>query len=298
VRKAWILFLLVVFMAAVTGLTACAENDDGAPPAADDGPAPVDASAVSLDDFEGLEGTIDIAGGTAHIPVMEAVAQDIMEAHPDIVITVAGGGSGVGAQQVGEGLVDIGNTGRELKAEELETYPDLQSFPFAIDGVAVVVHPDNPATELDFEQLKAIFAGEITNWSEVGGEDTAINLYSRDEASGTREVFWTKAIDEGEIASSANIVSSNGAMKTAVADDAAAIGYMGIGGVDESVAALTVEGMVPSQESALAGEYTITRQLYMNTNGAPEGLVKLFVDFVTGENGKPYVEEAGYIPLD
>jgi len=146
--------------------------------------------------FQGLEGNLDIAGGTAHIPVMKDAAEAIMKANPKIRITVAGGGSGVGVQKVGEGLVGIGNTGRSLSKEEVEKY-GLKSFPFAIDGVAVAVHPQNPVGDLTPEQAQAIFAGSITNWKELGGPDAAINLYTRDEASGTREVFWEKLLKRG-----------------------------------------------------------------------------------------------------
>ena len=110
------------------------------------------AVAAPLDVFKGQKGEVDIAGGTAHIPVMQEAAKRIMTLNPDIRITVAGGGSGVGVKQVGEGLVEIGNTGRPLKAEEVEKY-GLKTFPFAIDGVAVVVHPSNAVAELTFAQV-------------------------------------------------------------------------------------------------------------------------------------------------
>ena len=127
---------------------------------------------------------------------MKDAAEQIMAANPKIRITVAGGGSGVGVQKVGEGLVSIGNTGRALSQEEIEKY-GLKSFPFAIDGVAVAVHPKNPVSDLSPEKVQAIYAGKITNWKEVGGPDATINLYTRDEASGIREVFWEKLLKKG-----------------------------------------------------------------------------------------------------
>ena len=114
------------------------------------------ALAEPLDEFKGLSGTLDIAGGTAHIPVMKKAAQNIMSAYPDIRISVAGGGTGVGVKQVGEGLAAIGNTGRPLKDEEISKY-GLVTFPFAIDGVAVAVHPDNPVKSLSGEQIMDIY---------------------------------------------------------------------------------------------------------------------------------------------
>ena len=254
------------------------------------------AVAAPLDAFKGQKGEVDIAGGTAHIPVMQEAAKRIMTLNPDIRITVAGGGSGVGVKQVGEGLVEIGNTGRPLKAEEVEKY-GLKTFPFAIDGVAVVVHPSNAVAELTFAQVADIYAGKITNWKEVGGADAKINLYVREDGSGTREVFTDKAIKGGEVAASANVVNSNGAMKTAVAKDKNAIGYVGIGHIDESVKAPKLEGMTATQENAANGSYTVVRDLFMNTKGDPQGLTALFIDYIYSPEGAEIVADCGYIPI-
>lgn len=254
------------------------------------------AVAAPLDAFKGQKGKVDIAGGTAHIPVMQEAAKRIMTANPDIRITVAGGGSGVGVKQAGEGLVEIGNTGRPLKGEEVEKY-GLKSFPFAIDGVAVVVHPSNAVDELTFAQVADIYAGKITNWKEVGGADAKINLYVREDGSGTREVFTDKAIKGGEVAASANVVNSNGAMKTAVAKDANAIGYVGIGHIDESVKAPKLEGMTATQDNAANGSYTVVRDLFMNTKGDPQGLTALFIDYIYSPEGAEIIADCGYIPI-
>ena len=253
--------------------------------------------AAGLDAFAGLSGTLDIAGGTAHIPVMKEAAKRIMEANPDIRITVAGGGSGVGVQKAGEGLVQIGNTGRALKEGEIEKY-GLVSWPFAIDGVAAVVNPANPVSALSKEQLSKIYSGEIANWKEAGGSDAPISLYMREDGSGTRETFETLAIDEIEISAKSNVVSSNGAMKTAVAQDENAIGYVGIGHLDDSIKAVVLDGMTPSQENAKNGSYKITRLLYMNTKGRPEGLTKAFIDYIYSPEGREITAKAGYIPTD
>ena len=154
----------------------------------------------ALDAFEGQPGTLKIAGGTAHIPVMKEAAKRIMTRYKDIVITVAGGGSGVGIKQVGEGLVDIGNSGRKPKPEEIERY-NLKMYKWAVDGVGVVVNPSNPVKSLTKDQLKEIFSGNIDNWAGLGGADHSITVYTRDESSGTREVFWNKALDKGTICS-------------------------------------------------------------------------------------------------
>ena len=255
------------------------------------------AVAAPLDSFKGQKGTLDIAGGTAHIPVMKKAAQAIMSANGDIRITVAGGGSGVGVQKVGEGLVQIGNTGRALKESEVAKY-GLETFPFAIDGVAVAVNPANKVTSLTKAQVKDVFAGKITNWKELGGKDAPISLYVREDGSGTRETFEERALDKGTSVQSANVVNSNGAMKTAIAQDPNAIGYVGIGHLDSSIRGVTVDGMVPSQENAANGTYKITRLLYMNTKGKPQGLTALFIDYIYSEDGKGFISSSGYIPLD
>ena len=254
------------------------------------------AFAAPLDVFKGQKGGLDIAGGTAHIPVMREAAKRIMSLNSEIRITVAGGGSGVGVKQVGEGLVAIGNTGRPLKKDEIEKY-GLVSFPFAIDGVAVVVNPLNKIKELTSTQVADIYAGKIKDWKEIGGTPGAINVYGREDGSGTREVFTEKAINKGDISPSVNVVNSNGAMKTAVAKDSRAIGYVGIGHIDQSVKAPLFDGMKATQENAANGTYKVVRDLFMNTKGEPEGLTKLFIDYIYSPEGSEIIKDSGYIPL-
>jgi phosphate transport system substrate-binding protein len=254
------------------------------------------AGSSSLSAFDSLSGSLSIAGGTAHIPVMKEAAKRIMTHNPDISITVAGGGSGVGVQKVGEGLVDIGNTGRPISAQEKEKY-GLLSFAFAIDGVGLAVHPDNPIRDLTSEQVQAVFAGEITSWKDLDGPDRAINLYTRDEASGTRKVFWKKALGKGNIAVKANVVPSNGAMKVAISRDKAAIGYLSIGHMDDSIARVAIDGVLPTQENAVEGSYTVLRKLYMNTKGEPSPLAQAFIDYVQTPEGGEIVSKSGFIPL-
>ena len=254
------------------------------------------ASASPLDPFKGMKGSLDIAGGTAHIPVMKQAAQNIMTFNPDIRITVAGGGSGVGVQQVGEGIAHIGNTGRPLKPEEMEKY-GLVTHPFAIDGVAVAVHPSNPVKALTSAQVADIYSGKITDWTEVGGTPGAINVFGREDGSGTRDNFTEKVLGKQTIASSVNVVSSNGAMKTALSRDVRGIGYVGIGYLDDSVAGVTLDGVEPTQENAAKGTYSVVRYLYMNTKGQPEGLTAAFIDYIYSPEGQKIIEEDGYIPL-
>mgnify|MGYP001821919814 FL=1 len=212
----------------------------------------------ALQAFEGQKGTIKIAGGTAHIPVMKEAAKRIMTHYKDIDITVAGGGSGLGIKQVGEGLVDIGNSGRKPKPEEIEKYK-LKVFKWAIDGVGGVVNPANKVQSLTKDQLKDIFSGKIDNWLVLGGVKHAITVYTRDEASGTRAVFWKKALDKEKISTKALFVPSNGAMKTAVANDPYAIGYVSVGHMDETVAPVALDGVAPTLDTVKSGQYKIAR---------------------------------------
>jgi len=254
------------------------------------------AVADGLDSFAGEKGVVRISGGTAHIPVMKEAAERIMEFNHEISITVAGGGSGVGIKQVGEGLVDIGNSGRAPKEAEIEKY-GLRMFKWAIDGVAVVVHPDNPVKAFTYAQLADVFSGKIKNWQELGGPDKGVNVYTRDESSGTREVFWKKGLNKGEITTKANFVVSNGAMKTAVSQDPYAIGYVSVGHIDESVAPAALEGVIPTLETVKSGEYAVARGLYSNTKGEPSGLTKKFIDYLLSDEGARIADGKGFIPV-
>ena len=250
----------------------------------------------ALQAFEGQEGTIKIAGGTAHIPVMKEAAKRIMTRYKDIVINVAGGGSGLGIKQVGEGLVDIGNSGRKPKPEEIEKYK-LKMFKWAIDGVGVVVNPTNKVQSLTKDQLKDIFSGKIDNWLALGGVEHSITVYTRDEASGTRAVFWKKALDKEDISAKALFVPSNGAMKTAVANDPYAIGYVSVGHMDETVTPVALDGVTPSLDTVKSGQYKVARGLYSNTKGDPTSLTRLFINYLFSPEGQKIAIEKGFIPV-
>jgi phosphate transport system substrate-binding protein len=219
-----------------------------------------------------------------------------MTMNPEIQISIAGGGSGAGIKQAGEGLVDIGNSGRKPSDQEISQY-GLRLFQWAIDGVSIIVNPGNKVGALTPEQVKDIYAGKITNWKEVGGIDKRINLYTRDDASGTREVFWKTALKEGQIAANANIIASQGAMKAAVSQDPFGIGYISAGFIDESVAAVAFDGVMPSRQTVKEGKYAIARGLYSSTKGEPTGLTRKFLDYLLTAEGQQIVAEQGFIPV-
>jgi len=254
------------------------------------------AIAGDLDGFSGEKGTVKIAGGTAHIPVMKIAAKEIMTSNPDIRITIAGGGSGVGIKQVGEGMIDIGNAGRKATEQEIESY-GLHMEKWAIDGVGVVVNPKNSVKALSSQQLQDVFAGKIGNWKELGGEDRSITLYDRDVASGTRAVFWKKALKKGEVSNRANVVVSNGAMKTSIAGDPYGIGYVSVGHIDSTIVPVALNGVVPTLENVKNGSYTVARGLYSMTKGEPAGLAKLVLDYLLSPSGQKIVMDKGFISV-
>ncbi len=254
-------------------------------------------SAAGLDAFKNEKGTLRISGGTAHVPVMKEAAKRIMAFNPDIQITIAGGGSGAGIKQVGEGLVNIGNSGRKATDSEVDKY-GLSMYRWAIDGVTAVVHPDNPASKLSSKALQDVYAGRIDNWKALGGDDRPINIYTRDKSSGTREVFWKKALNKGEISNRAQFVASNGAMKSAVTSDPYAIGYISVGYVDTSVSPVVLDNVTPTLETVQTGEYKVARGLYSNTKGECSGLAKKFIDYLLSPEGQKIAVEKGFIPVN
>ena len=251
--------------------------------------------------LEGERQTIIIRGSTTVLPIAQRAAEAYMEKHPDVDIRVSGGGSSVGVQSVGEGIADIGMASRELKDEEKSRYPDLKPVVIAKDGIAIIVHPDNPVTSLTLEQIRGIYNGTYTNWKEVGGPDEEIVVVNRDSASGTREFFWKHVMHKEDFVATALEKNSNGAVKQTVSQTPNAIGYVGLGYLDGSVKALKIkkdgEEIEPTVENVLNGKYPIARSLYMITNGEPEGLVKDFIDFVLSEEGQKIVEEEGFVPI-
>lgn len=253
------------------------------------------AQAGDLELFKGLSGTLNIAGGTAHIDAEKEAIKSIMQAYPSISITIAGGGSGVGIKQLSEGLIDMANSGRAPKPEEVER-ANLKSFVFAIDGIGVVVHPKSPLKNLTTAQIIDVFSGKIKTFKELGVDGKEINLYVREASSGTREVFSEKAIRKGDIASSAKVVASNAAMKTAISSDVNGIGFISLGVADESVKLLCIDEHCPSVESVLNGSYPVSRGLYIITKGEPNALAKAFIAYMKSTDGIAISKKHGFLP--
>ncbi|WP_141051092.1 phosphate ABC transporter substrate-binding protein [Aliarcobacter cryaerophilus] len=248
-----------------------------------------------LDLFKGLKGILNIAGGTAHIASEKEAMKNIMEAYPEITMTIAGGGTGVGIKQVTEGLVDIANAGRAPKKDEIER-GDLKSFVFAMDGIAVIVNNNSDIKNLSTEQLIDIFTGKVKSFKDLGLKGGKINLYVRDASSGTMEVFTNEGIKNAQISQDAKVVASNAAMKTAVLSDKNGIGFISFGTVDNSVKAICIDNRCPSNETILNGEYHISRGLYMVTKGEPKPLAKAFIDYMKSNSGAEITSKLGLIP--
>lgn len=167
----------------------------------------------------------------------------------------------------------------------------------ARDAIAVVVNPVNGVNELTLEQIKSIYTGEFSNWSQVGGTNQEIVVISRDSASGTFEAFNELALEKERVRPDALLQASNAAVATSVANTPGAIGYIGLGYVTSKVKSIKINGVAPSKDTVNSDTYPLARPLFMYTNGEPAGEVKQFINFVMSEEGQKLVEENGYISV-
>ncbi len=236
-----------------------------------------------------LSGTITTGGSTTVQPLSETLSGAFMQIFPEVEVTVTGGGSSVGVTSASNGTLDIGAASRELKASEEGL--GLVVSVLAYDGIAVVVNAAQTVTGLSTEQIKQIFAGEITNWNEIGGANDDIVVVSREEGSGTRAAFEELVMGETLITDTAILQSSTGALKTTVAGNKKAIGYISMGYLDSSVNALDIDGVAGTEENAKNGSYPIVRPLLYVTKGEPAGIVKKYIDFCRGIAGQAIVAE-------
>jgi phosphate transport system substrate-binding protein len=247
------------------------------------------------------ENNIVAKGSTTVLPISQACAEVFMDQNMDIDISVQGGGSGVGIASIVDGTCDIGNASRPIKEKEIVTAEEKGVNVFANivarDAIAVVLNPVNDIDGLTLEQIKAIYTGEFSNWSQVDGSDQEIVVISRDSASGTFEAFNELALDKEKVRPDALLQASNAAVATSVANTPGAIGYVGLGYVTAKIKAIEVNGIIPSKETVNSDTYPLARPLFMYTNGEPTGAVKEFIDFVMSEEGQKLVEENGYISV-
>jgi phosphate transport system substrate-binding protein len=217
-------------------------------------------------------------------------------------ISISGGGSGNGIKAIIDGTTDIGNASRFIKDKEVKLAVEKGAYPvpFAVgyDCIIPVVHPSNSVSDISLEQLKAIYEGKVTNWRELDGPDKKIVVISRDTSSGTYEVWGKKVLQGARVSPKALLQASNGAVVQAVSNNPNAMGYIGLGYLDDSVKMLTVGGVEGSKETTLNGTFPISRPLFMFTRGWPKGDTSDFINYlVHPEKGQKLVEQVGYVPL-
>jgi len=256
--------------------------------------------------------TIENKGSDTLVNLALAWAEEYMRLHPEVRISVTGGGSGTGIAAMINGTVDIANASRGMKQEEIDAIEANGTTPVefvvARDAIAVVVNPSNPVEELTLQQISDVYTGKITNWRELGGEDRPIVLLSRESNSGTYVYFLENVIRLGDKKSDllfspdTLLMPSSEGISAEVRQNPNAIGYDGLGYVthDQKMLAVAPDAnnpyVLPSVETVNDGSYPISRPLYMYTAGEPTGLVKVYLDWILGE-GQSLVRDLGFVPL-
>ena len=249
--------------------------------------------------------SISVSGSTSVTEVMELLAETWQQSNPEIVVEVQGTGSSAGIKAANDGTSEIGMSSRAVKPEEESE--GIKEAILAHDGIAVVVNQDNTIKNLSKAQIAKIFKGDITNWKEVGGNNQPIVVVTRDPASGTRgafeDIMKLKVKDPSghkisAVTSSAQVASGNGVVKTIVAQNQYAIGYISLGTVDNSLKALNVDGVAPSINAITKGEYTVSRPFVLLFNEHQlSASGKAYLNWMLSEEGQKIVSEHGYIPV-
>lgn len=235
-------------------------------------------------------------GSTSMNKVISALGEDF-QSDTGITVTYNATGSGAGIQAVQEGRCDIGLSSRNLKDEEKAN--GLESTILAYDGIAIIVNPNNPVSDLDVETIAKIYTGEIKNWKEVGGNDVEIVLIGREAGSGTRDGFES-ITDTEDKCQYRQELTSTGDVITTVASNPAAIGYASLASVKDTVKALTVDGVTPSEETIKDGSYVIQRPFVLVTkkDTALSENAQKFFDYVTSEAATEIISNAGVVPAN
>jgi phosphate transport system substrate-binding protein len=257
--------------------------------------------------------SIQIKGSDTMVNLGQAWAEEFMKANPEVSVAVTGGGSGTGIAALLSNTCDIAELSRVLNPEEIEMARqkgfEPRQITVALDGLAVVVHPANPVSQLTQDQLAAIFSGALKNWRDVGGADLPIVVLSREVNSGTHVYFKEHVLrhnrkeSRAEFAANALLMPSSQAIADEVAQNPGAIGYYGMGYISprEKALAIAKDGdspyVQPTIENVVSNAYPISRPLLMVTRGQPAGLVARFIDFVLGAEGQKVVEKIDFVPI-
>jgi len=256
---------------------------------------------IALMGFQAHAEKIVVEGSTTVLPIAQKAAEVFMGSHASADISVRGGGSGVGIASLLDKACNIADASRAIKDAELAKAAsngvDPKAHVIAMDGIAVIVNPANSVSALTKKQIKDIYTGKISNWSQLGGSDEKIVVVSRDTSSGTFEAFGELALSGGKVRADALMQASNQAVASVVEKTPGAIGYVGLGYMGSNTKALSVEGIMPSKDTVLTNKYPIGRPLFMYTNGSPTGLAKEFIDFVLSPEGQKIVDQEGFVAL-
>ena len=242
-------------------------------------------------------GTVSTDGSTSMANVIGALGEAFEENNENVTFTYNPTGSGSGITAVAEGRCDIGLSSRSLKEEEKAQ--GLTETVLAFDGIAIIVNTDNPVKELDLETIAGIYTGEITNWQEVGGEDLEIVLIGREAGSGTRDGFESITGTENSCQYRQELTST-GDVITTVSGNPAAIGYASLAAVDEAVKVVSVNGIMPTEETVKDGSYTVQRPFVLVTRKDEElsPTAKKFFDYITSPEAREIISAAGAVPVN
>ena len=293
--KRVITFALTIIL--VLAMAGCSQSGSSAPAATTAAPAAAAPETTAAPAAEKLSGTVSTDGSTSMEKVIGVLKESFEAANEGVSVTYNPTGSGTGIKAVQEGRCDIGLSSRALKAEEEES--GLVGTTLAIDGIAVIVNPANTVEDLDVETIAKIYIGEITNWSEVGGEDGEIVLIGREAGSGTRGGFEeiTGTVDKCQYRQE---LSSTGDVITAVSQNPGAIGYASLASVKDTVKALKVAGVAPSEETVKDGSYLIQRPFVLVTKKdvvLPQA-AQAFFDYATSSDANEVISAAGVVPVN
>lgn len=241
-----------------------------------------------------VSGTVSTDGSTSMEKVIGALSESYMAANKDVTVNYNPTGSGAGITAVQEGTCDIGLSSRALKDEEKAA--GLQETVLAYDGIAIIVHPDNPVSDLTLEQIAQLYTGEITNWKDVGGNDAQVVLIGREAASGTRDGFEsiTGTKDKCQYRQE---LTSTGDVITTVSQNPDAIGYASLASIKDSVKALNVDGVTPSEASVKDGSYKVQRPFVLVTveGKALSSAAQSFFDYATSADAADIIAKAGAV---
>ena len=241
-----------------------------------------------------VSGTVSTDGSTSMEKVIGALSESYMAANKDVTVNYNPTGSGAGITAVQEGTCDIGLSSRALKDEEKAA--GLQETVLAYDGIAIIVHPDNPVSDLTLEQIAQLYTGEITNWKDVGGNDAQVVLIGREAASGTRDGFEsiTGTKDKCQYRQE---LTSTGDVITTVSQNPDAIGYASLASIKDNVKALNVDGVTPSEASVKDGSYKVQRPFVLVTveGKALSSAAQSFFDYATSADAADIIAKAGAV---